>query len=62
MSDKDQGFLILLLIVGVLGMLFGAGYALEQGMSTGRVVGYALSGFATGAAILLVLFVLALNT
>jgi hypothetical protein len=60
MSDEDQGFFILLLIVGVLGMLLGAGSALNDGMSAGRVIGHALMGFATGVAMLLLLVVLKL--
>jgi hypothetical protein len=62
MSDEDQGFLILLLIVGVLGMLLGAGSALNDGMSAGRVIGHALMGFATGVAMILALIILAPKT
>jgi hypothetical protein len=62
MSDRDKAFLGLFIVAGVLGMLFGTGYALSEGMSTGRVIGHVLSGFATGAAMLFVLVLMVLST
>jgi hypothetical protein len=62
MSDRDKAFLMIFIVAGMLGMLFGTGYALSEGMSTGRVIGHALSGFATGAAMLLVLVLMVLST
>jgi hypothetical protein len=39
MSDDDKGFLMLLIVLGVLGMFGGAGYALIEGMPPGQVIG-----------------------
>jgi hypothetical protein len=58
MSDDDKGFLMLLIVLGVLGMFGGAGYALIEGMPPGQVIGYALAGFAVGVAVLPVLLIL----
>lgn len=57
MSYDDKCFFIFLLIVSMLGMLLGAGSALNDGMSSGRVIGHALMGFTTVVAMILLLVV-----
>ncbi len=59
MSDEDKGYLLAFTLVGVVGCLFGAGYALNEGYATSKVVGHGMTGFAAGVCALIFLLVVA---